>query len=123
MCEQMQRFPLRRGQMVVFDGGQLHCNFGVKSNHFFNFVQLFFCSANRSPNVRLIQFIRQIPATEANLSVKPDRCKIKKGCIDGLLKGVIFRCALSCFKRIFGGGQRERLFVRVIIYSVIHPIL
>ena len=47
LVDMFQKVPLRRGQMVIFDSGQLHANF-----------------ANYSDQLRLIQFIRMMPATE-----------------------------------------------------------
>jgi hypothetical protein len=43
----MQRVPLRKGEMVIWDSGQLHGNF-----------------ENMSNRLRLIQFIRLLPATQ-----------------------------------------------------------
>jgi len=40
-----QHIPLRKGEIVIFDGAQAHCNF-----------------ANYSPKMRLFQFIRMLPA-------------------------------------------------------------
>jgi len=42
----LQNVPLRKGEIVIFDSGQVHCNF-----------------SNYSNKMRLFQFIRMLPAT------------------------------------------------------------
>jgi len=46
MVNHLQKVPLRKGELVIFDTGQLHCNF-----------------ENNSSKYRLFQFIRMMPAT------------------------------------------------------------
>lgn len=54
MVKRMQRFPLRKGEMVIWNFGLVHANY-----------------PNQSPNMRLIQFIRMIPTDQE--SVNKDR--------------------------------------------------
>jgi len=45
----LQNVPLRKGEIVIWDSGQVHCNF-----------------PNYSNKMRLFQFIRMLPATYAS---------------------------------------------------------
>eukprot|EP01118_Nematostelium_gracile_P003863 TRINITY_DN1449_c0_g1_i1.p1 TRINITY_DN1449_c0_g1~~TRINITY_DN1449_c0_g1_i1.p1 ORF type:complete len:349 (-),score=86.91 TRINITY_DN1449_c0_g1_i1:43-1089(-) len=47
MSNYFQRFPLRKGELVIFNGATAHANF-----------------PNHSPNMRLFQFIRLLPASK-----------------------------------------------------------
>jgi len=49
MQQYLQKVPLRKGELVIWDTGQVHCNFANYSNH-----------------PRLYQFIRMLPATQEN---------------------------------------------------------
>jgi len=44
MVKKLQKVPLRKGEMVIWNGGSVHCNF-----------------RNNDSKMRLIQFVRMLP--------------------------------------------------------------
>lgn len=59
IISRLQRIPLRKGEMVIWNSALVHCNF-----------------PNYSNQMRLIQFIRMLPATE--LCENKDRYAAKR---------------------------------------------
>lgn len=59
MLERMQRFPLRKGEMVIWNSGLVHANY-----------------PNQSPKMRLVQFIRMLP-TDQTAVLKDRYCSAR----------------------------------------------